>query len=839
MGVGIRLGDDLRFAFRQLARNRLFAATILLTVGLGVGLNTAMFSVIRAVLLRPDGYADPGRLVLIGRSATPVRYEEFLAGARSYTGVGAYLRGEEHFAYSAGGDPRVLTGARVSANFLDVLGVKPVIGRGFLPAEDQTGGPNVALISWRFWQRGFGGSANVLGKAITLSGVSYTIVGVLPARFLFPAEDTAVWVTRPAGWSGMAKESRPLSPILQIFGRLKPGVSRAAADAELSVLQGQYRGRHAGMLDAKAGEPEAVHVMRDAQVTAQAPKLWMLLGAVGLVLLIVCANVASLLLARATTRAKEFAVRAAIGAGRGQIIGQLLTESLLLAVVGGGLGVGLAWASVRAIRGMAALDLPRKTEIVVDGQVLLFAAGVSVFTGLVFGLAPALAASKPDLARVLKGSGEGATYTVASGHVRRGVLHGVLHDVLHHFLHGLRVFTGITPRNLLVVGQVALSTVLLIGAALLVESLGAVYRVDPGFEVRHLLTMHIAPSAVRYDTDLKRSLFYTELVERIEALPGVKSAAVTMTLPMTGWAGVPMAVAGRAELKLNERPIAVYQSVTPDYFKTLGIGLKRGRFLTAHDNAGAGPVAVIDEGLARKFWPAYPGGVNPVGERVLVGSHSKPTEIVGIVGDTRQEALEDGPEPGIYLAAAQKPPESAMVAVRVRGSASIDPMEMANAVRKAILGVDPDQPVTGVNSMEYVVDQAEGPLRVMMTLLAVFAGVASLVASIGLYGVIAYSVAQRTKEMGIRRALGAGRGDILSLVAGDGLRLAAGGVLVGLGGAFVLTRLLRGMLYGVSATDPKTYLGIAVLFLLVALLASYLPGAARGELWIRWRACGG
>jgi putative ABC transport system permease protein len=599
----------------------------------------------------------------------------------------------------------------------------------------------------------------------------------------------------------MALESRPLSPTLQIFARLKPGVTLADANAELAVLNAHYRARHPAMLDAKKNDPEPVRLMRDTTAADQASKLWMLLGAVGLVLLIVCANVASLLLARATTRAREFAVRAAIGAGRGRIIAQLLTESLLLAIVGGALGVGLAEVSVIAIRGMTSLDLPRKSEISLDWQVLLFAAGLSVFTGLVFGLAPALAFSRPDLARVLRGSGEG-------GGAYDGVRHGVVRGIVR-----------LSPRSLLVIGQVGISTVLLICAALMIQSLGAAYRVDPGFEVPHLLTMEISPSPVRYDTDQKRSTLYQQITDRIEGLPGVSSAALTMTLPMTDWAGVPVAVSGRAETRLNERPIAIYQSVTPDYFKTLHISLKRGRVFTAHDDAGSGPVVVIDENMARKFWPDYPHGVNPLGEHLLLGSHSRPTEIVGIVGDIRQDGLELDSGSGVYLASAQKPPETAMLAVRSTG----DPMLLSNAVRAAILGVDPDQPVTGVSSMETLVDQAEGPLRVMMTLLTLFAAAASLVAVVGLYGVVAYSVAQRTREMGIRRALGAGRGDILRLVSGYGLRMAVGGVAVGLCCALALTRVLRGLLFAVSATDPKTYAAIAVMFVLVALLASYLP----------------
>ena len=787
---------NVRYALRQFGRNRGFAVTVVLTIALGIGLNTAMFSVIRAVLLAPLGYADPGRLVTMTDSVTPVQYEQLRAGSRTLAGVGAYLGGHEELALSGGGVPEALKGARVSANFLEILGTVPAMGRGFFASEDKPGGAAVAMISTSLWRRRFGADPAVVGRTMMLGGVSYTIVGVLPARFQFPFAENDFWLTRPAEWSSMAERSRPMSPILHLFGRLRPGVTIGQADAEMRVLHEAYAAGHPAMLDAQLRHADVLAGMKEALVADAGPKLWLLFGAVGLVLLLVCANIASLLLARATAREREFAVRAAVGAGRGQIMAQLLTESLMLALVGGTLGVGLAAVAVRAMRGVTALNLPRADAIGMSGLVLLFALGASLLTGLVFGLAPSIAASRPDLGLVLRGSGEG----LSSGQVRRG-------------------WIRIRPRSVLVVGQVAISTVLLIGAALLVQSLARVYRVDPGFEVGNLLTMQIALPAARYDSDAKRAEFYDRLVESLQTLPGVKGAAITRSLPMTGWAGAPIAVAGRAELKLNERPIGVFQNISPGYMRTMGIPLKRGREFTAHDDASEGPVVLISESMARRFWPEYPEGEDPIGQHILIGSHSKPTEIVGIVADVRQSGLDQEANAGVYLAAAQEPPETAMLAVRTAG----DPMRLANAVRARILTLDRDQPVSDVASMRSVVDDSEGELRVMMTLLAVFAGVASVVAVIGLYGVIAYSVAQRTKEMGIRRALGAGRGDILSLVAGHGLRLALFGVLLGLGGAFALTRVMQGLLFEVSATDPLTYAGIALLFVLVGLAASYLP----------------
>lgn len=804
-----RVFSEVRYAWRQLARHRGFAVAVVLTVALGVGLNTAIFSVVRAVLLAPLRYGDPDRLVQWTGGATPIRYDAARAGERLYTALGAW-GGEESFAFSGDSVPEVLKGARVSANFLEILQVAPIVGRGFRPAEDKDGAPAVAMISHALWQRRFGASPAVAGRVILLSGKATTIVGVLPPRFAFPREGEDVWVPQPAMWSAIDAVSRPISPILTIFGRLKPGVTVEQAREEMRVLRAAYAAEHPAMLDAaprlRSGERADLRRMKDLLVASASAKLWTLFGAVGLVLVIVCANVASLLLARTTARSREFAVRAAVGARRRRIVAQLLTESLLLALAGGLLGIALAEAAVRVARGVTALDLPRMAEVGVDGTVLAYALVVSVVTGLLFGLAPALTAMRPDLAQVLRGSGESVTL----GEDRRG-------------------WFALRPRSVLVAGQVALSTVLLIGAALLLQSLAQVYRVDPGFEVPHLLTMDLNPSPARYDTDAKRGAFYQAIVEAVGRLPGVESAAVTRALPMRGWAGVPLAVNGRAAEKLNQRPIAVLQDVSPEYFATLKIPLLRGRVFRAQDDAHAPPVAVINLAAARLLWPAYAAGAasanptqpgdDPVGQYVLIGSHSKPTQVIGIVGDVKESGLDSATHAGIYRAAWQMPPESAMVAVRTK----VDPLTLTSAVRSAVLAIDRDQPLSHVASMAAVVDDSEGELRTMMVLLVAFAATASGVAVVGLYGMLAYSVAQRRREMGIRRALGASRADILRLITGDGLRLGALGVAVGVCGAFFTTRLMQSLLYGVSARDPWIFIGIAGLFLAVAAGASYLP----------------
>jgi putative ABC transport system permease protein len=790
------LQQDLKYGIRTMLKNPVFSVAAVLTIALGIGANTTMFSVIRAVLLKPLEYREPERVVLVTEGATPVRFEEMASASRSYTEIGAFAGGFEDMALSGAGEPEVIHGARVSANFLHILGVSPLVGRSFLAEEDKPGAAPVAMISAELWRRRFARAPAILGRTMTLAGVPHTVVGVLPPGFQFPLAGADVWLTKPTEWSAIAPKNRALSPTLSLFGRLKPHVDLQQANAELAVLDRQYAAAHPAMLDAKRDEPDSVLPLKEELISDVRPKLWMLFGAVGFVLLIVCANVGSLLLARATSRAREFAVRAAIGAGRGRIIGQLLVESLLLAVLGGALGMGLAAGSLSGIRSMTFVDLPRAGEIRMDAMVLGFGAALALITGVAFGMVPALAASRPDLAVVLRGSGEG---TVAARS---------------------KPVMGLGSRGFLVVGQVALSIILLIGATLLIESLARVYRVDPGFQTDHLLTAKIALSPARYDTDEKKEAFYRDLIERTQSLPGVQGAAVTLTLPMTDtWMGAPVQLAGTPPLALNERPISIIQDISPTYFRTLGIVLERGREFTAHDDKNSVPVAIVSENLVRLFFPQYPSGPDPVGQRIIFGSDPQPVEIVGVTANVRYSERDDDPRAEIYLPCSQKPMQSAMLAVRTNG----DPLAFANSVRSQILAIDREQPISAVSTMDDLVEQSEGQLRLMMRLLGTFAGVATFLAVIGLYGVISYSVVQRTKEIGIRRALGAPRNNILALVARQTISLALAGVVLGIGGAFALTRLMRDLLFQVSATDPATFIGVAILFVLVALAAGYIP----------------
>jgi predicted permease len=798
------LRQDLSFAARMIAKRPGFSAAIVLTVAIGIGANTALFSVIRAVLLRPLGYTDPQQLVILSGGATPVHVDELRAAARSYISTGVYSSAEE-MALASTGEPQVVTAQRVSANFLDILGAAPVMGRSFLPAEDRTGGPNVAMISTRLWRRHFGGNPAILGRTATLAGAPYTIVGILPPRFAFPSEDGTldVWITRPLEWSPMPVKSRPLSPYLHVFGRLKPDVSVKQASAELATLNHQYAAAHPAMLDAKpdviAGRSVAKPLQESVVADVRTPLL-LLAGAVGLLLLIVCANVASLLLARAATRAREFAVRAALGAGRIRLLRQLLTESTLLAVIGGALGVLLAWVALGSIRTETTFQLPRRSEIHLDLGVLGFALALSVLTGIVFGLAPARAAFRRNLVIALQGKDASASI---GGRFRR------------HLAAPFRI----GPRGLLVAGQVALSLVLLVSAGLLLQSLARLYDVDPGFRADHVLTMSVSLAPAQYDTDAKRANFYKQLVERVESIPGVEHAGVTFTLPATDWAGTPIQITGRPEPPLNQRPIAVVQQVSPDYFSTLAIPLRRGRDFTIGDNAGAPGVVIIDEALARHFWPQYPRGENPLGQHLLVGSSRQPLEIVGIAAEVHQSGRDTEPMPGFYLPNAQQPPQTAILALRTKG----DPAAFTDAVRRQVLALDHNQPISEVKTLAAVLDASEIQRRLMFSLLGAFSIVATLLAVLGLYSVISYSVVERTREIAIRQALGARRGSILALVLRQGLGLALGGIAFGIAAAAGLTRLLASMLFGIKAIDPVTFMLAAMLFLIVALAASYIP----------------
>jgi predicted permease len=553
------------------------------------------------------------------------------------------------------------------------------------------------------------------------------------------------------------------------------------------------------MLDTKQGEPARVLPLKQELVAGVRTMLWLLFGAVSFVLLIACANIAGLLLARAASRQSEFAIRAALGAARGRLISQLLVESLFLGLAGGALGVVFARWGLAAIMRTTALDLPRTAEIHLNGGVLLFTFVLSVLTGVAFGLAPSLGASRVDLTTALK-SGQDS-------------------------VHARGIAGWFSTRGLLVSGQVALSIVLLIGAALLIESLVRLNHVEPGFDASNLLTMRISLPQTRYDSDQKVGAFREELVQRVETLPGVRSAATVFTVPMTGFARQPVQPGDTALLPLNKRPLGVVEFITADYFRTMGIPLRGGREFTARDRAGSQEVTIISEGLARNLWPEFP-KVNPIGLHLLIGVATNPIEIVGIVGDIRQ-SLDDEYRPGFYRPALQGGPPSFMLVVKTERN----PLGYANPVRREVLAVDGDQPVSSVKTMAAIMEEQEGQRRLVLLLLEVFSGAALLLTAIGIYGTLSYWVVQRPRELGIRRALGAQTENLLALVVGKGMLLTAAGIIVGTACAIGLTRVLQKLLFQISPTDPLTFAAVAAVVSGLTIAACYVPArrAARIE----------
>lgn len=797
---------DVLYSLRTMGRNPAFAVTAMVILALGIGGNTAIFTVIRAALLRPLPYRDPDRLVYFSvanprqaaqnPSFSLAQFKEMKASAKSFAALGAFGR-PENLALSSGGDPEELKGARVSANSLEVLGVRPLAGRSFLEEEDQAGGRPVAMISVGLWRRRFGADPLAVGKEITLESTGTTVIGVLPEGFDFPHAGLDVWVTRPNEWSMLPPRYWGV-PTLSGFGRLQDRATLEQAGAELTLLQHQFDVANPNPMNADGSAIVRVVLLKDRLVADIRPMLWTMFGAVGFVLLIACANVASLLLARGASRSREFAVRAALGAGRGRLIRQLLAESLVLAAAGGALGVLVAtWALSASARASAMILPPGASDIRLDGMVLGFTLLLSIGTGVLFGLFPSLQVSRPDLSEVLRDRGA----------VRTG-----------------RGFSAVSMRGLLVTGQVALSIVLLIGAALLIESFYRLHGVDPGFQSKNLLTAKIALPRARYDTDQKRDAFFRDLLPRLQELPGVGDAALAMLLPTTAWIRTNVTdIEGRPPLDPGDTAsYAVVQSTTPGYFRTLGIAVKRGRAFTPRDNAaGSPPVMMLNETFARRLWPEYPGGANPIGMHLKEG-YDKALgwiEVVGIVGDIHEGGLADDAVAEFYLPCAMHPPQTAFVIARTGG----DPLRLANLLRERVLAVDRDQPVSDVRTMEAVFEATLGQRQLTMILLATFAGVALLLATVGIYGVVAYSVAQRTQEVGIRRALGAQQSDILRLILAQSLGMVLAGIAIGIGGAFALTRVMRSLLFHVDASDPAIFAGVAVLFVAVALVGSYVP----------------
>jgi putative ABC transport system permease protein len=788
--------QDLRYSLRTLVKNPGFTAVAVIALALGIGANSAIFSVVNTVLLSPLPYKDPDRLVMVWEDDTKGGYPRDTPAVANYIDwrdqnqvfEGMAATAEASFNLTGTGDPERLEGQLVSASFFPLLGVEPQLGRVFLPEEDRPGVNNVVLLSHGLWQRRFGSDPNVVGKPVTLNGGTGTVVGVMPPQFQHPGEKAELWV--PIGFTPEQEASRGRH-YLKVLARMKPGVTLAQAQAEMSAIAARLEQQYPDQNKDLGATVTAMHEYVAGDIR---PALLVLLGAVGFVLLVACANVANLLLARAAARQKEIAIRVALGASRFRLIRQFLTESLLLAALGGGVGLLLSLWGVSLLQSFIPQSISQVKSVAIDGHVLLFTLLVSLLTGLVFGLAPAAQASKFNLNETLKEGGRDS----AAG------------------VRGNRI------RGLLVVAEVAVSLLLLIGAGLLINSFLRLRSVDPGFRTDKLLTMEVVLPGTKYPEHAQRAAFYTDLLRRVEALPGVKSAAVTTNLPLYPQGNsISFSIEGRPDPATGRKPTVVTRVISPRYFDTMGIQLLQGRPLTEQDRADTPSVAVLSETMARRFWPDG----DALGKRITPGraDSTDPSDwitVVGVVKDVRQFELDAEPKPQMYLSYEQAgffEPNDLVV------STDAEPLSLAPAVRKAVWEVDKDQPVSNVRTMEDILSGSIARQRFSMLLLGVFAGLALILAAVGIYGVISYSVAQRTREIGLRMALGAQRSDVVKMVVGQGLKLVLIGVAFGLAAAFVLTRVMSSLLFGVSATDPVTFIIISLVLIGVALLASFIP----------------
>lgn len=790
------LGQDVRYALRMLAKNPAFTAIAVIALALGIGANSAIFSVVDAVLLRPLPFKNPNQLVMLWENAahlgfprdtpSPANFLDWQKQATSFTGMAAMI--ERSFNLTGAGEPERLEGRRVSANLLQLLGVSPQLGRTFVPEDDKPG-THVVLLSHSLWQRRFGSDPGAVGRALTLDGVSYTVVGVMPPLVQLPGFDNRndqLWV--PIAFPPEEAAQRG-NHFLEVIARLKPGITLKQARAEMDTIAARLEKQYPSY-NLRRG---AVVVPLHEQVVGEIrPALLILLGAVGFVLLIACANVANLLLARAAARQKEIALRLALGASRSRLTRQFLTESLLLALLGAGLGLLLALAGIRVLRTFIPDTVAQVGTISINGTVLVFTLLVALVTGITFGLVPAIQGSHFNLNDTLKESGRDA----AGGS------------------KGNRI------RGLLVIGEVAVSFVLLIGAGLLINSFVHLRNLDPGFRSDHLLTMKVNLSDVKYPDRERRVAFFDEVMRRVRELPGVQSAAVASNLPLTyNGDSMSISVEGVADPPPDQQPDVIYRAIGSGYFATMGIPIVRGRDFTDQDNGGSKNVVIISEKTAQQFWP----GQDPIGKRLKPGlstSSSPWREVIGIVKDVRQNDFVASPKRQMYFSYGQLKNIAANALV-VR--TNIEPMSLAVPVRNAIWSVDKDQTVADIDTMDHIVAQAVARQRFSMLLLGLFAALALLLASIGIYGVMSYSVAQRTREIGIRIALGARRADVLQMTVKQALKLVGAGMIMGLIAAFLLTRVLASLLFGISPTDPITFIAISVVLLAVAILASYLP----------------
>ena len=789
---------DLQYACRTLIKSPGFTLVCLLTLAVGIGANTAIFSFVDSVLLKPLPYADADRIVRV--------LEKPPLGARNGISTLNYLDWQrantvfDHMAAQAGGpvtltgfgEPVQLRGGRVSAHYFEIFGIQAALGRTFAAAEDEIGKEHVAVLSHVLWSTQFGGDPKWIGRTIHLDGEPYTVIGVLPEGSAFDRAYNQIWrplafqpenMTRNFHWFGS-------------FAKLKPGVTLEKARAQMDSIGARIARDYP---DSNKGWGVVVERFSEVLVDSDLRRsLYVLLAAAGMVLLIGCANLANLTLARGAAREREVAVRSALGAARRRLVRQFLTENVLLALAGGLVGLGVGYATMAALKAaIPPFSLPREVNVTMDGRVLLFALALSVFTGILFGLAPAWGATRADLAISLREGGRGAI-----GRSRSKL------------------------RGILVVGEVSLAFVLLVSAGLLIRSFFQMQRADTGFDSTNVMTAGLPLSDKRYPDPVQLDSYLRQIVGNLESVPGVRDVAFTSALPMQGWGyGMPFQISDRPAVDRANRPGCFFKMVGPSYFRAVGMRLREGRGLTDHDVAGSPPVTVINQTMKRKYFPDQ----DPIGKRILVQqiipgkTQLGPEiawEVVGVVGDERVTNLDDKRDnPGIYVTNEQSPVYFGGLVVR----AATEPSRLVKALRRAVSDVNKEQPLTDVKTLEQIKSESMAGDRLRSMLLGVFAGIALLLSAVGIYGVISYSVAQRTGEIGIRAALGASRIDVLGLVLGRGIWMTGAGLAVGFAGALALTRLLATLLFGVGPWDPFTMVAVCGMLASVGLLACYLP----------------
>jgi len=786
--------QDLRYGARMLMKNPGFALVALITLAAGIAANTTIFSIVDALILRPFNFPNQERLVMVWErgendggfdhgSVAPGNFNDWREQSQSFERLVAIVG--RPFDLTGAYQPERFSGYGVSAGFFEAFGVKAALGRTFLPGEDEPGRDQVVVLKHSLWERRFGSDPNIVGRTLTLNAKTFTVIGVMPPDFNFPFYGGEMW--SPLAFDDKTKQER-LSHYMRAMGLLKPGVGIAQANADLDAIS-----RRAERLfpDTNAGASATVVGMTEDLVHEAQEYMPPLVGTVAFVLLIACANVANMLFSRAFGRQKEIAVRLALGASRWRLVRQLLTESLLLSLAGGVIGLLLSVWAVDLLRGAMPEDfakfIPGFDHFGVNRVVLLFTLMISMLTSVLFGLTPAWQASKPNLNETLKEGTKGASSAGSRQRLSSG----------------------------LVVAEVALSLVLLIGAGLMIRSFVAMLRDDVGFNPQSVLSFQLSLSGKKYSEAQQRG-FYDQLLKRLEALPGVVAAGATCILPMSNDnEGRIFEIVGRPPFEKGKGPGADYRVVTPRYFDAIGMSLRRGRGFTAGDNEQAPGVVIINETFARLFFPNQ----EAIGERIITGGADKPIEIVGVVGDIKDLDLDRVPRPALYVPYAQNPRTYMGVALR----AAAEPTALTGAARDEVMRLDPALPVSNLKTVERMIHETTSPNRIMAAMMGVFAGIALLLAGVGLYAVLAMAVSQRTHEIGVRLALGARSRDILRLITRQGLKLTLAGLALGMAGAFALTRVMEPLLYGVSPTDPLTFILISLSLASVALLACWIP----------------